>query len=262
MTQLNDLRTLPFQQGGRVIYLGEDDYGRILVIDDGRRRILNFDSLFEQSCMQLSHPHQLVHHHTRLMALAVAFVDPVHTTLLGLGGGSLLRTLHHALPESTFHAIELRQAVVSIAEEYFLLPRDHRVRITVDDAVAQISAMESNSSDIIFADMYDAYRMAPGQTRRGFLLECMRVLTKQGFLVINLHRHSTDRPAFFATLRSIFPTVMLTTTTENCVIFASKTHPGQVEMNVPRIENLEDRLRQRLSRLLARVQTLDVSCMP
>ncbi|WP_409526399.1 spermidine synthase [Nitrincola sp. MINF-07-Sa-05] len=250
MSPFDEHPALPFLQSGKIIHFSKDDYGCVLVIDDGKRRILNFDSPFEQSCMQICHPHQLVHQYTRFMALAVAFIDPAHITFLGLGGGSLLRTLHYALPECTFHVIELRQTVVEVANEYFSVPRDHRVNICVDDAVKQITKTHSNSSDIIFSDMYDAYRMAPGQIQKSFLRECARVLTDQGFLVINLHKLPTDQFAFFEMLDNIFPTVMINSTTENVVIFASKAGPEKIESNIQRVESIEEQLHQRLAHLL------------
>lgn len=262
MNQFSELQPWPFHQGEKIIHFSQDEYGRILVIDDGKQRILNFDSPFEQSCMQLSYPYQLVHHYTRFMVLAVAFVDPVHITLFGLGGGSLLRTLHQVLPNCTFQVVELRQAVVGIAKEYFLLPKDHRVRITINDASEEVSQMDSNSSDIIFADMYGAYRMAPEQIKKTFLLECTRVLTDQGFLVINLHNLPNDRSAFFEMLKNIFSTVMLSASTDNIVLFASNAPPERVEPNVQRMEGIEENLHQRLTPLLARLQRINVQIAP
>lgn len=254
MNPFNKHPELPFLQSGTIVHFSQDDYGRILVIDDGARRILNFDSLFEQSCMQIYHPYQLVHQYTQFMALAVAFVDPARITFLGLGGGSLLRTLHHALPTCTFQVIELRKAVVDIAKEYFSVPRDQRVVIFVNDGFKQIREADSNSSDIIFSDMYDAYRMMAGQIQLSFLQECARVLTDQGFLVINLHNLPADQFAFFDMLGNIFPTVMISSTAENLVLFASKENPAQVETNIERVERLEEQLQQRLSHLLVRLQ--------
>lgn len=206
--------------------------------------------------MQRSKPYQLVHKYTRFMALAAAFADPVEITMFGLGGASLLRALHHALPDSNFHVVELRQAVVEVATEYFLLPGDHRVSVTVGDAFKQIESMDSNSSDIIFSDIYDAYRMAPEQIQQGFLQECGRVLNDHGYLVINLLGLPTNSSAFFSMLGEIFPTVMLCETAENTVLFASRASPGQAEADALRIERLEARLQQRLTQLVARLQPL------
>src|SRR5690606_36218088 len=101
LNRSSELYQLPFLRTGKLVHSAEDRYGRIQVIDEGSQRILSFDSLFEQSCMQISRPCQLVHQYTQFMALAVALVEPSHITLFGLGGGSLLRTLHSVVPDCT-----------------------------------------------------------------------------------------------------------------------------------------------------------------
>lgn len=256
MTLLGDLKALAFPTGSQLVHVAQDEYGRILVIDDGKQRILNFDSLFEQSCMQLSHPSQLVHHYTRFMALAVAFVEPAHISLLGLGGGSLLRALHHALPKSFFHVVELRQEVEKVAREYFSLPVDQRVRITINDAFEEIAGTGSASSDIIFSDLYNAYCMAPGQIQEGFFRECARVLTSRGMLVINLHDLPRDSSGFLAMLEEFFPTVLVSATTENTILYAGKFGPERITPDIERLGSIEVKLQQRLSPLLARLQPL------
>ncbi|MCB1706298.1 MAG: fused MFS/spermidine synthase [Halioglobus sp.] len=243
--------------GRQTVHTSRDDYGPILVINEGAQRILNFDSQFEQSCMQVSHPCQLVYKYTRFMALATAFVDPAHISLFGLGGGSLLRTLHSVLPECTFEVVELRQAVIDVADEFFLLPGDHRVRITAGDAFDYVRRMDSASSDIIFSDMFDAHCVAPGQLHGDFLRQCARVLGPRGFLVINLHALPKDRRAFFAMLGEIFPAIALSETVENTILYASRVDPARVEINYQRIEDLETQLRQRLMHLLARVKPVE-----
>jgi spermidine synthase len=126
---------LPFRECGDIIHLTQDEHGKILVIDDGEYRELNFDSPFEQSCMRTRYPFQLVHQYTQHMLLVLGFaVEPKTIALLGLGGGSLLRTLHHLLPQCYFNVVELRQKVVDVAAEYFELPVSDRVDIKVDNS--------------------------------------------------------------------------------------------------------------------------------
>lgn len=206
--------------------------------------------------MQLSHPYQLVVPYTQFMALVLAFIDPEHITLFGLGGGSLLRGCHHLLPNCRFSVVELRQTVINIARDYFLLPNDHRVSITIDDAFKAISRIKSHSSDIIFADMYDAYRMAPAQIQQSFLTECSRVLSCRGWMVINLHRVPDDRATFFGMLGELFPTVMLSSSTDNVVLFVSHAQPEDATPDPLRIETMEEHLQQPFSPLMSRVQSL------
>lgn len=228
-----------------------------MVIDDGDRRILNFDSIFEQSCMQLSYPYKLAHEYTQLMLLVLAFTEPKQITLFGLGGGSLLRTLHHLLPDCCFSVVELRQIVVDAARHYFSLPEDHRVDVSVNDALQEIAQLENASSDIIFSDIYDAYQMVPEQLQMPFLTQCSRILSPQGWLVLNLHSIPEDRMAFFAGLRGLFPTIILGTLAENIVLFLSKTQPQHANPNLERLASIEGQLQQRFARLIPRLQPLD-----
>lgn len=228
-----------------------------MVFDDGDRRVLNFDSIFEQSCIQLSYPYQLAHEYTQIMLLVLAFIEPRRITLFGLGGGSLLRTLHHLLPDCCFSVVELRQIVVDAARHYFSLPEDHRVEISVNDALQEITQIESVSSDIIFSDIYDAHRMVPGQLHMPFLTQCSRILSPQGWLVLNLHDIPKDRLTFLAGLRSLFPTVILGTLAENIVLFLSKAQPQHTKPNPDRLASIEGQLQQRFARLISRLQPLD-----
>lgn len=259
MHQLDDHHWRTIQRSGRIIHTVRDQYGDILVIDDGNQRVLSFDSIFEQSCMQRSRPCQLVHQYTQFMLLATALVEPEHVTLLGLGGGSLLRTLHHLMTGCHFHVVELRLSVVGVARDYFLLPDDSRTRITVGDAFEEIARIDSDSSDIIFSDMYDAYQMAPGQMQRSFLEQCRRVLRRGGWLVINFINLPEDRGAFLKQLGAIFPTVLVGDSSENSVLFASAGRCDAVVPDFGRLDSLERTLRQRLSHLMARLEPVAVS---
>lgn len=254
MNKLSDLRALPLRQDEVIIHEARDDHGRILVIDDGNHRILSFDSIFEQSCMRLSQRQKLVHEYTQLMILALAFIEPRRITLFGLGGGSLLRSLHHLLPECLFTVVELRQAVADVATRYFSLPVDQRVDMRINDALTEISRLEDGSSEIVFSDMYSAYEMEPGQLQETFLNECARILTPDGWLVLNVHAFPGGFAPYLEMLSSLFPTVMLGSTADNSVLLASNGPADQVAASHERIELMERMLQQRFAQLLPRLK--------
>jgi len=245
------------QDRADIVHFTHDDYGQILVIDNGVYRILNFDSPFEQSCMSVDHPYQLAHKYTRMMILVLSYIQPRHITLLGLGGGSLLRTLHHILPECYFDVVELRPKVVEVAEEYFQIPSDDRVRIIINDGLLETSKSKSQSSDIIFADMYDAYSMVHEQIQNEFLLNCSRILTDQGFLVINLHRLPDEASTLFQQIKTYFPTVMMTSNSGNIILYASKCRQQEIILNNQYIEEIELTLGQQLTHLLPNVKPIN-----
>ena len=94
------------------IYRTQDSLGPVIVCDYDGLRILSFDSHFEQSAMRMDNPFELVHDYTQVMLLVFLFREARHVTLLGLGGGSLLRVLHKHCPTTVFEVVGLRQRVM------------------------------------------------------------------------------------------------------------------------------------------------------
>lgn len=207
---------------GQIVLSTSDHIGNILVVDYRQHRALTFDTIYEQSSYSLEKPHSVVHEYVRIMMLVLGFITPRHVTLLGLGGGSLLRSIHHHLENCQFHVVELREKVLEVATDYFEIPVDERVKYTISDAKIQLRAAPANSTDIIFSDLFDAYFMSPIQTQEKFVVECFRVLNKDGWLVINFHRLPEVHSSFFASLIEYFPKVFICPgKTSNYILFAS-----------------------------------------
>lgn len=210
--------------GDPILFRTNDEFGDILVIERSPYRVLTFDSNFDQSSIDLRNPLILVHEYTRAMMLALAFIKPRHAVILGLGGGCLLRSLHNLLPQCEVHAIELRQRVYEVASEFFGIPVNKNINITISDAEYQLNNINAASTDIIFADMFSAYCMNPLQMQQNFVTQCHRVLSKKGWLVINYHDIPDLNTTFFKFMCSIFTDVFIykTVANNNHVVFASK----------------------------------------
>lgn len=217
--------------GDSIIYRTTDEYGDILVIDRCPYLNLTFDSMYDQSSMDLRNPHLLVHEYTYVMMLVLAFIKPHHATILGLGGGCLLRSLHRLMPQCQILAVELRQAVYEVASEFFALPASKYITTCIADAKSRLHEMRDGSTQVIFADMFDAYSMNPFQMQEQFIDQCHRILSKKGWLVVNYHEVSKEFTPFFKLLRSIFPDVFIYNTVvgNNNVIFASKEKIGSLQ---------------------------------
>lgn len=213
--------------------------------------------MYEQSGFYLEKPYELVHEYTRIMLLALGFITPKHITILGLGGGSLLRSLHYYLDNCEFHAIELRQQVYEVARDYFDTPTDKRVRVSIADAQAQLIANADCSTDVIFSDIYDAADMSSIQVKKEFLVECERTLTQQGWLVINYHTLPDRHSAFFKTLQDLFPSIIICAGEFNShVLFASKNHRTLADISREKITHLENVLGGDFLTLIERLEYL------
>jgi spermidine synthase len=242
---------------GKIVHSTSDTYGNILVVDYPRYRVLSFDSIYEQSGFYLEKPYALVHEYIRIMMLVLGFVEPRHATLLGLGGGSLLRSLHHYLSHCEFHVVELRPKVYDIALEYFDIPDDERVWVSIEDAKLQIQSGKSASTDIIFADLYDAYHMSPLQTQKQFVQECCRTLTKNGWLLINFHRLPDTSSAFFKVLTEYFSTLMLCSGEfGNHILFACKSSNVDYDSAPVKLKKMEKVLNENFMPLYHRLKPL------
>lgn len=236
------------------MHFARDDLGGILVIDYRKHRVMTFDSVFEQSKIARRRPHLPVHEYSRAMLLPVAFNQPAHITILGLGGGVVANAFLHLLPECQIHAVELRQAVVDVAREYFDLSESPRLKVTIEDARNALEALPDGQTDLILADMYSAERMSPIQVQREFIKQCSRVLSDSGWISLNYHRTPDLNGAFFKQLQGEFAVVLaFKSKTNNTVIYGSKKPFELPASRDPRLTSLEEALPIDWRRLMARV---------
>lgn len=239
---------------GEVTHQTEDALGKILVIDRRKHRVLSFDSIFEQSKIDPRTPHLPIHEYSRAMLLPLAFTEPRHATILGLGGGSLLSALHHLLPVCQLHAIELRPEVVAVAREFFALPKAANIAITIADARRILPELPAGKTDLILTDLYDAQRMSPAQAQRRFIDQCAEALSPEGWLAINYHHLPPENGPLFMELRAIFAMVLLfRSKTGNYVLYASKEPFEPLDSGDPKLQELEKRLPIDWRRLMGRV---------
>lgn len=243
---------------GEIIHHTRDALGSILVIDYRKHRVLTFNSVFEQSKIDRRQPHVPVHEYNRAMLLPAALANPCHVTILGLGGGVMASAVHHLYPECRIHAVELRQAVLETAREFFDLPDSERLTVTIADARQALEAMPQASTDMVLADLYNADRMSPAQAQRHFVDECARVLGSDGWLVLNYHRTPDVGGPYFRQLKKHFAVLlMFKSKSNNTVIYASKQHFQSVHPKDPVLAELETRLPIDWRRLMTKVTRLE-----
>lgn len=209
--------------GGNLVHKTKDAIGTILVIDYLKHRVMTFDSMCEQSSMPRSDPTKLAHAYMQGMMLSLAFLRPQHVTILGLGGGCLVRSIHRVYPTTHIEAVELRKEVVQVCNDFFGIPKVDHIRVTIADGNDHLSGQDASTTDIIFSDMYDEYSMDPIQEQESFLLNCQRTLSNKGCLALNFHRLPDRDSHFFQCLHAFFSDVLICTPDPgNFIVFASK----------------------------------------
>lgn len=119
--------------------------------------------------------------------------------ILGLGGGSVVRTLRELLPETNITALELNPIHIQIARKYFNVKSDKRTRIIEDDAIDWINSYCGVKFDFILDDLFVEQAGQPlratlsGATWTDLLL---KHLATQGVLAVNFDspRNLRDSP--------------------------------------------------------------------
>ena len=208
---------------GKELSRVEDDYGVIVVTQRGNKRVLNFGSMLEQSCVLVDKPYYLMHEYTQAMLLGVLFVDARHATLMGLGGGGFAHCLNHYFPDLIIQVVELRQAVIDIAYEWFNLLYLSRLKITCSDASDYLALAGEGSTDIIFSDLYLSEGMAECQAQQQYIQNAYKALTQQGWLILNFHDMPADDSPVMQTIRNLFAEIYLCTVPDgNCILYCGK----------------------------------------
>lgn len=205
------------------IYRVYDEYGPILVFEDSNKRYLSFSQQDEQSCQLKSDPFYLQYDYSQAMLLVLLFCKPSSMILFGLGGGTLVTTLHQYLPNLKIDVVELRPKVVDVAGRFFQLPPSDRINTIINDAGAFLDRNERAKVDVLFSDIYGEEGLDLQQTEPWFIESCANLIKDDGWLVLNCWKyHRSDRQMRTA-LQAHFEDVRGCVTTEgNWVILAGK----------------------------------------
>lgn len=205
-----------------LVYETQDEHGVIRVFDDGKFRTLSFADGDEQSRVQLKQPHVLQHEYTQAMLLALIDRKPKRACVLGLGGGALVHALSKVVSGIHVTAVELRPEIVSIAEEFFRLPKSKRIEVITDDAIAFVESNKSKKFDILFTDLYQHFGMDKRVATQSFIEHAKTQIKDGGMLILNCWEEHQYQLDLKETLLEQFNTVTaLDTGCGNWVVFAT-----------------------------------------
>jgi spermidine synthase len=179
----------------KLIHSEKSLYRDFFVYDNGTAndttRCLCFTKLCaigRQTCIDLKHPDRLVFEYTQLMLGALYLKPEPHTILIiGLGGGTLPRTMAQLLPQADIDVVEIDPAVVGVAAQYFGFKPDERIHLTVQDGRAYVrqSLRGGRRYDLIMLDAYEHQYIPEHMLTREFLTEVRSLLAPGGIVAAN-----------------------------------------------------------------------------
>jgi spermidine synthase len=129
---INIIVAFTFIVQAEIIHQEKSLYRNILVEDTGDLRCLKFNvksSKTQQSCIYKSQPDKLVFNYTKLlMSNLLVNPNPKRILIIGLGGGTMSNTLAQLFPNSLIDNVEIDEAVINVARQYFDFFENERVK--------------------------------------------------------------------------------------------------------------------------------------
>lgn len=187
----------------KIIYQSET----IRVYDDRRHKMRNLSfgpvHKFRQSAMLLESPHTLCLNYTKNAFAGVAIVQPLQALVLGVGAGSVIGAISHALPKCSVDAVDLSAEVISVAKTFFQLDQFPNCQFHVRDAAVFVTSREK-SYDYIFVDLYDSNDIPSFILKTEFWDHIFEILNDGGLAMLNAPKHySTHFLRLFSSRTSI-----------------------------------------------------------
>jgi spermidine synthase len=219
-------------------------YRQVFVYGDADSRCLCFTRdcrVGRQSCVDLRHPDKLVFEYTQMMLGSLLLEPEPHSVLIiGLGGGTLPRTLGHLLPNAQIDVVEIDPAVVSVARDYFgYVPGAHQ-RVFEEDGRAYVRRMLRTLQryQLIMLDAYDQQYIPEHMLTREFLSQVRTLLTPNGILAANTFSSSHLYQNESQTYRAVFGAFYNLKSANRVILASNGPLPGldQVRRNAAALD--------------------------
>ena len=182
---------LAAESSAETIHEERSKYRDITVTQIGERRCLLFNvhrGDRNQTCMMLDNPDQLVFDYTRMSFAGLLLQQsPKNILVIGLGGGSIPMTFADLFPSAQIDVIEIDDAVVKVAGEYFDFNETQNMKVHVGDGRPFIkrAGLRGEKYDYIVLDAFSGDYIPEHMLTREFLEEVKAVMTNDGVLIAN-----------------------------------------------------------------------------
>ncbi|MBD3671856.1 MAG: hypothetical protein HUJ29_13885 [Gammaproteobacteria bacterium] len=195
-------------KNNRLIYSITDDLGPVQVYENQVLRSLHFGTRARQSAMYPNKPYLLPLSYSRYMLAPLLFIPRVRRVLiLGFGAGSLFQYMnYHFKPELDIVTVELRQAVIDVARDYFHLQEyEQDLEINVMPAMEYLE-QEHAPFDLVFVDIYNDKGADQTLLEQRFFTQLLRHVNEHGMISVNLwSSHSAAFKQVSANIQQHFP---------------------------------------------------------
>ncbi|MES2353035.1 MAG: fused MFS/spermidine synthase [Pseudomonadota bacterium] len=218
---MNNYSALPSDMPSNASYQHE-----VLVEEYEGLRLMSFDGDRVQSAMEINSPYELTVAYTqRIMSFLLFHPAPQRIAMIGLGGGSLAKFIHHEMPDTSTTIVEIDPRVLATARSHFYLPQDdERLQVVIGDG-SEYVATHRSCADILIVDGFDLHGQSPSLCTQSFYDGCFTALRPGGVLVVNLFDVGKAVDVFLERIQARFGDTVLISSSErdnNCIVFGFK----------------------------------------
>lgn len=166
-------------------------YRDITVVQNGNRRCLVFNVYRgdrNQTCVNVNNHDELVFNYTKMTFAGLLLIsEPKNILIAGLGGGTLPLALNDLFPNAVIDIVEVDQAVVNVAKDYFFFEENENMTVAVNDARVFIkrAGILGKKYDYIILDAFGGDYIPEHLLTREFLEEVKQLMTEDCVLVAN-----------------------------------------------------------------------------
>ena len=221
-------------------------YRNIIVYEDNDIRCMKFgrQASGRQTCMSTTDRDRLVFDYTRMMMAALYLnPSPRRILIIGLGGGTLPRTLQKILPAASIDAVEVDPAVVRVALKYFDFVPARGTRVFEEDGrvFAKRMGRQQARYDLVMLDAFDHEYIPEHLLTREFLRDVKGLLAERGVLAANTFASSRLYDFESATYYSVFGDFYRLKQGNRVILVRAGGLPGREEL-ARNAEGVEERL--------------------
>lgn len=233
-------RSLHLVRAGEEILLETaTDHGNVRIEQDPSRpsgRLVYLDGV-ASSYIDLDDPSHLefgyLRRFTDIISAFWPAPDPLRVTHVGGGAVSLPRYLSDTRPRSTQVVYEYDAALIELARQHLGLTTFPGLKIKIGDARPRMDRRSAGSADVVAGDAFVGRKVPPTLASISYVRRVRNVLDDDGIYLLNVidgpDLHLARRHA--ATLRAVFPTVLLTADPD---VLAGKVNGNLVFLATPR----------------------------
>ncbi|MES2605217.1 MAG: fused MFS/spermidine synthase, partial [Pseudomonadota bacterium] len=176
----------------KTIHQEKSLYRNILVTEDDVRRCMRFTVTDlggqNQSCYFYDDHDKLVFPYAKMVLTSLLVQDnPSRILIIGLGGGTLVHTYNSLFPNAEIVVLEIDQAVVDVAEEYFDFKTTDKIKAVAEDGRLYIkrAGLRNEKFDLVILDAFNGDYIPEHLMTAEFLEETKKLLPANGMIVAN-----------------------------------------------------------------------------